>query len=391
MVFPVLMHELARGGMHPAPKVLKESFNPLVLAIAMGAALQYKRELWAVADLWGLIPFWGSLFTGPWEGAPAHSPDEYLSSLLLCYWMGLDAVYTEGLYNLIVPINTTPEEWKDLAEHPIFHRGGDNPLVMGYRKKGYLLTAYGKMHRWFSREYVPKHARPFTFREVKPEVAVICLPDSTWASRTGTHWNSKDTLFGPGGPAKEARHEAILDVIHVLTHGVVPREGMTMHNDPYSTISRAVAQEIEAANDPTEYPYNDFHTGFCPLNGVVFYDHTVSLDLLHGIPLLICTGELLSESTQAAVQACVRQGAHCLALPHLLPQLSETPISGPAWRVPDGAGEYLFTEEMNSTAAREFVQPYLGAPDEIHYRFGEHDVTLKPLAGDERRLSAKFS
>ncbi len=147
MVFPVLMHELARAGMHPAPKVLKESFNPLALAIAMGAALQYKRELWAVADLWGLVPFWGSLFTGEWEGAPAHSPDEFLSALLLCYWLGLDAVYTEGLYNLIMPIHTTPEEWQDLAAHPLFHRGGDNPLAMGYRKKGYLLTAYGKMQR----------------------------------------------------------------------------------------------------------------------------------------------------------------------------------------------------------------------------------------------------
>jgi len=46
MVFPVFMHELARAGMHPAPKVLKESFNPLVLAIGMGAAQQYQRELW---------------------------------------------------------------------------------------------------------------------------------------------------------------------------------------------------------------------------------------------------------------------------------------------------------------------------------------------------------
>ncbi len=133
MVFPVLMHELARGGMHPAPKVLKESFNPLVLAIAMGAALQYDRQLWAVADLWGLVSFWGSLFTGAYEGAPAHSPDEYLSSLLLCYWMGLDAVYTEGLYNLIVPVHTTQAEWDDLAANMIRHRGQSNPLVLDYR------------------------------------------------------------------------------------------------------------------------------------------------------------------------------------------------------------------------------------------------------------------
>lgn len=390
MVFPVLMHELARAGMHPAPKVLKESFNPLALAIAMGAALQYGRELWAVADLWGLVPFWGSLFTGEWEGNPAHSPDEYLSALLLCYWLGLDAVYTEGLYNLVLPVHTTQEEWQDLAANPIFHRGCDNPLVLGYRKKGYVLTAYGKMHRWFSREYVPTHHRPYTFRDVQPEVAVICLPDSTWASREGTHWSSRNTLFGPGGPAKDARHEALLDIIHLLTHGVVPREGLTMHNEPFTSRGRAVAEQIKAANDPAEYPYDDFHTGYCPLNGVVFFDHTVSHQRLAGIPLLICVGETLSDETRLAVRACVREGARCLALPHLLPQESETPVSGPAWLVSDGAGEYLFTEEMHSDAAREFIRPHLGAADAVSYTFAGQQVIIRPQAGDERKLGVTY-
>ncbi|MHB9033364.1 MAG: hypothetical protein ACYC6L_09985 [Anaerolineae bacterium] len=391
MVFPVLVHELARAGMHPAPKVLKESFNPLVLAIAMGAALQYKRELWAVADLWGLIPFWGSLFTGAYEGAPAHSPDEYLSALLLCYWMGLDAVYTEGLYNLITPVHTTPEEWQELADNPIFHRGGDNPLVLGYRKKGYVVTAYGKMQRWFSKEYVPAHPRTYTFRDVKPEVAVICLPDSTWASRTGSSWSSKDTLFGPGGPAKLARHEAILDVIHILTHGVVPREGITMHNEPFSTRGRAAAQQIEAADDPTVYPFDDFHSGFCPVNGVVFYDHTVEGELLREIPLLICTGEVLSEGTQAAIQQRVRQGARCLAHPHLLPGIAKQDVSGVNQHYKDGKGEYLFTEEMNSEPARVFIQPHLGSRDAVTYRFGDQLVTIKPQGGKERRLGMQYS
>lgn len=390
MVFPVLMHELARAGMHPAPKVLKESFNPLMLAIGMGAAQQYQRELWAVADLWGLIPFWGSLFTGPWEGAPSHSPDEYLSTLLLCYWLGLDAIYTEGLYNLIVPIHTTEDEWRDLNEHPIRHRGGENPLVMNYRKKGYVLTAYGKMHRWFSREYVPTHARPYTFRDVKPEVAVVCLPDSTWARRGCSPNASSAELFGPGGPAKEARHEALLDVVHVLTHGVVPREGLTMHNEPFASRNRAVAAQVEAASDPTVYPYDDFHSGFCPLNGVVFYDHRVSLELLQGIPLIICTGEIIEGATQQAIRECVRAGARCLALPHLLPEVAGSLEPEGALHIAEGAGEYLFTYDMNSAAAREFMQPHLGAADEVHYRFSDYDIALKPSEGDERRLSVKL-
>ena len=72
-VFPSMIHLFAEAGMIPAPKVCKESFNPHVLATAMGAALQYDRELWACCDLWGVVPFWGTRHQDAGHANPAHS------------------------------------------------------------------------------------------------------------------------------------------------------------------------------------------------------------------------------------------------------------------------------------------------------------------------------
>ena len=374
LVFPSMTHLLARAGMIPAPKVLKESFAPIMLALAMGAAQQYGRECWAVLDLWGLDFAWGSRTVHTLEGGnPGHSPDEYLSALKLCYWLGLDAVYTEALYNLITPVNTTPEEWAEIEANPIGHRGAENPLVMNYRKKGYLTTAYGKLHRWFTQEYLPRHPRPYTFRDVRPEVAIISLPDSAWAKRDGIEWwVSKAHLFGPGGPRKEARHEAIFDAVHLLTHGAVPRAGMSYWNEPYVAQRKEIAARYQAGNGFDEYPNDDLHTGFCPLNGVVFYDHRVSEALLRDVPLLICTGETLSDETRDAVLACVARGAKCLTLPHLLPPVASERV--------------LCTEDFAGDAARAFIAPHLGPADEVRYRFGETTVRVTPTGGDERRL-----
>jgi hypothetical protein len=382
-VFPASLHTLARAGMIPAPKVLKESFNPLMLALAIGAARQYDRECWAVADLWGADYWWGSRTVTNWGegGNPGHGPDEYLSALLLCYWMGLDAVYTEALYNLIVPVTTTPEEWAEIDANPFRHRGVENPLVVNYRRKGYVLTVYGKYHRWFTRAYLPRHPRPYTFREVRPEVAVICLPDTTWARRDGVAWwASRETLFGPGGPPKAACHEALLDVMHLLSHGVVPRAGMSYWNEPYASRRAEMLERYRGVSDPTDYPYDDQHTGFCPLNGVIVYDHRVGETLLCDVPLLICTGELLSDETARAVLACVERGATCLALPHLFPAVAGMQ------EIAVGNGRLVLTDDMAGPTAQAVVAPHLGPADAVRYRFGKTEVCLRPLNGDECRL-----
>ncbi len=388
-VFPSMFHLFAEAGMIPAPKVCKESFNPQMMATAMGAALQYDRELWGVSDLWGLVPFWGTRHQDSVHANPAHSPDEYISSLMTVYWMGADAVYTEALYDLVTPLHTTPEEWQEIEANPFVHRGKGNPLVVSARKKGYILTAYGKMHRAFARDYVPKNPRPYTFRDVKPEVAIVAFPDSTWAKRGGSSWMASDKiLFGPGGPEKQAKHEALCDLWNILTHGVIPKEGFTYHNKPFSDHHAQMAAKINA--DPDNYPFDDYHSGFCPLNGVVVFDHKVGLKMLQNVPLIICTGEMVSPETQQAIDACVKSGAKCLTLPHLLKQFAtDTPPDEPR-RVSTGKGVYLVAKDFTSSAVKEFITPHLGPADEVRYTFGKHTVHLKPFCGDERRLSAKL-
>jgi hypothetical protein len=388
-VFPSMFHIFAEAGMIPAPKVLKESFNPAMIAIAMGAALQYDRELWAVADVWGLVPFWGSIHQLPYEGNPGHSPDEYLSALMTVYWMGADALYTEGLYDLITPFPTTPEEWKEIEENPIAHRGKDNPFVNWPRKRGYILTTYGKYHRSFARHYVPAHPRPYSFREVKPEVAIVAFPDSAWCKPgAAPNWVSNTRLFGPDGPTKEARHGAVFDLWHILTHGKVPPNGLSCHNEPFTASREKIARQIQ--NNPDDYPLDDPHSGFCPLNGVVVFDHKVGWQRLQGVPLIICTGEMISAETQQAIDTCVRNGAKCLTLPHLLKQFAADAPPAEPRLVPTGKGSYLVAKNFNQPAVQEFVAPHLGPPDEVRYTFGSHTVHLKPTCGDERRLSAKL-
>jgi len=360
-----------------------------MLATAMGAALQYDRELWAVCDLWGLIPFWGTVFQDAVHANPAHSPDEYISSLMTAYWMGADAVYTEALYDLITVIHTTEEEWRDIEANPMTHRGKGNPMVVNPRKKGFILTAYGKMHRAFAHDYVPSHPRPYTFRDVKPEVAIVAFPDSVWAKRGAAPWWVSDThLFGPGGPEKLPKHEALCDLWNILTHGVIPKEGMTMHNQPFAKHHAEIAKKNQA--DPDNYPFDDYHSGFCPLNGVVVFDHKVGLKLLQGIPLILCTGEMISPETQQAIDTCVRNGAKCLTLPHLFKRLASEPPTAEPCLVPTGKGSYLVAKDFTSQAVKEYIAPHLGPSDEVRYTFGKHTMHLKPFCGDERRLTAKL-
>jgi hypothetical protein len=123
------------------------------------------------------------------------------------------------------------------------------------------------------------------------------------------------------------------------------------------------------------------------LNGVVFFDHLVDEPRLKDIPLLICVGETLSESTSQAIRRCVQRGAKCLALPHLFPDLAAAqPKRGDSAVISQGRGSMLLTDDVDGEAARAFVAPHLDAPDVVRYRFGDHEIRLSPLAGDERRL-----
>ena len=155
-VFPVMLHTFARAGFDPAIKFMKEGIDPVFAAIAMGAARQYGREFCVTPDMWGL------------SGFPGHPPEELRASLLYAYWIGSTRIFAENIRGLIEP-------------------KVDSGAVR------YETTPYGKVYQWFVKEYVPAHPRPYTFRDIRPEVAIVRFDNSCWGQGDSSFPNA---LYG---------------------------------------------------------------------------------------------------------------------------------------------------------------------------------------------------
>jgi len=331
-VFPVMFHSFDRGGWTAATKILKENWSPAFIACAMGAALQYDTELWITPDLWGV------------GGYPSHSVEEYRSALLLAYHMGADCIYTENL--------AYDDENKGVGSLVLFD--GDD----------YTVTDYGEVTKWFWHEYVPANPRPYSFRDVKPRVAIVRRPDACWGQSAS--W-LPDYLFGCKEWQSTETTEAWLDIWHLLSRGVIPRESISWHNASLSDV-----------------PYQVF----CPMDGVVVFDDRVGEEHLAGIDVIFLTGLGITQETQWAVARCVRAGATCIALPHLLPERVRR-LAEDGGAIADGKGVWLATDDFLADEVRERVAHALPEEDEIRYRFGGSAVVLRPIDGDPNRLRAE--
>lgn len=371
MVFPVMAHTLARAGVTPAPKFISESFPAVFFAIAAGAARQYGTELWVVHDFWSVEPFWAEVVADSY--APGCSPEAYRASLQLAYWLGADAAYTEALHNLLTLRRLSADEIRLMQEHPVGHRGARD--LQWLLSKGYMLNAYGKMHRWFVKEVVEKQPRAYSFRDIRPRIAIVRFPDTCWiAPSDPSHRHWFKGLYGPGGPAVGPQHTAWIDLWHVLTHGVVPRGGLSLFCEPYG--SRWLEQMAAAQAAPDDYPYAEI-APFCPLDGVLVFDHLAGARELAHAELVVLTGDLLSEGTLQAALASIAAGADGLALPHLLPPELATRLDGDATEIAIGKGRLLVTREFAGEAARQFLKRHLGPADAIRYDMGTTRVDIR--------------
>ena len=382
-VFPGMSHLFARAGIIPAPK-LSFSFPPVHFAEAAGAAKQYGTELWLMHDFWGAEPFWGDI--APF--APGFSPEAYRSSLLLAYWLGVDAAYTEALHNLILLAKLTDQERRLMQEHKVPHRPIDQNEWFFVRR--FSINAYGKIHRWFAKHYVPSHPRQYTFRDVRPRVAMIRFPDSLWATPDGPRALKFQGLYGPGGPAPDQRHTAWFDAWHVLTYGVVPRDGLSIYASTamvgwWSERQKRIDEVDEKAGRPIDYPYTERYP-FCPADGVVVFDHLVPEEPLIGVDLLILTGETISEATSQAVCRRVQTGADCLTLEHLAPAAIRKQDATCPYEVRAGRGRFLVVIDFKGEASEKFIRRHLGPRDRIRYRFGEQVVSVRPGEGYTSQL-----
>jgi hypothetical protein len=333
-VFSDLLHNFARAGYTPAPKILKESWSPIAIAIAMGAAIQYDKELWITPDLWGPT------------GYPAHSVEEYRSALVLAYTMGANTIYTENL------------AWDNK------NQGIGSLILVTNGGADYRITDYGKVTGWFAHEYVPAHPRYYDFRQVRPRVAIVRQPDSCWGQATS--W-LPDTLFGNDAWPSTPTTEAWFKIWHLLTRGVVPADGINW-NGGGSYVGRP-------------------HQLFCPLDGVVVFDHYAKPEHLRGVEVIFLTGLSVSGATRDAIAQCVQAGATCVALPHLMPDRARA-ATGDNGLCADGLGRWIATTDFLAPHVRKNIAAILPQFDTIRYRFGDTEVRVQTVAGDPNRLTA---
>ena len=330
-VFPVLFHPFAKAGYTAAPKILKESWSPVAIACAMGAALQYDTELWITPDLWGM------------SGYPSHSPEAYRSALLLAYHLGADCIYTENLaYD--------------------YKKKGYGSLVY-FTEDGYRVTPHGEVTKWFIHDHVPANPRHYSFREIQPRVAIIRQPDTCWGQDIS--W-LPDTLFGHPDWHSTPTTKAWFAVWHLLTRDVVPAEGLTWH----CNVMEGKPQQV-----------------FAPLDGVVVFDHLVEKRHIENVEALFLTGIGISPDTLDAVAECVRSGATCFTLASLAPENVHSK-TGDNGIFADGEGRWVVTTDFLADFVREAMAFLLPEPDAVRYQFGNTEVVLKMEANDPNRITA---
>jgi hypothetical protein len=355
-VWPVMFHTIARAGCGVCAKVMGMSYSPVTVAIAMGAAQQYQTKFWIDLEMWS---------QGSGDALPGHSPEEFRSNLLLAYGLGVDHIYVEGAGWNSLPAGTQGVPWN----------------LVGYQSQQlYRLTEYGKILRWFCREYVPAHPRPYTFRDVTPEIVIVRFPDTCWGQRYSiSSW--PDRLYGAENLHSDAATEAWFKIWDLLTHGFTGSDGITYEK-------RRIAMQLKPTNpDSSPVPENvALHPFFTPLNNVVVYDHLVGESLLGTARLIFLTGISVSSDTLQAIAKRVRDGATCVALRSLAGTLVPEKSAGGTTTSLSGQGKWVITDDFGDPAVRAQVEPFLGNPREIRFRFGKHELRLRSVEGDPNRI-----
>ena len=359
--WPVLNHTAASAGFTVCPKICKETYSTVSLAIGIGAAKQYGTDLWADCDLWF------------WDLVPGHSPEEFKSNLLLAYWLGVDLVYVEGAgYNL----------------KPAGKQGIPFSLMNQVMPDTFQLTPHGEVLRWFCRKYLPAHPRQWTFRDVKPSIAIIRFEDTCHGQRYTEHW--KDHLYGSEKLHSDRDTEAWLGLWNLLTFGKTGRDGLSFFKvwvGP-SGYERAVQTGLVPTylTRPVQAAAHPF---FVPLNGVVVYDHLVGYDLLRDVPLLFLTGKHVSDETMSAIRKCVDEGAVCVAWGPLAAKHGFTDWKSGVTVIQQGKGRFVLTDDFGFREVYPQVNTLIGRPDEIRYRFGSQQVVLRRVT--DNKVSVEIS
>ncbi|SCM55439.1 putative protein {ECO:0000313/EMBL:AEI43264,1} [Petrimonas mucosa] len=341
-VWPVLFHNFARAGMTPVYKQMKENWSNIWASCAMGACLQYDSELWACIDLWH------------YNNYPGHSPESLWSNLLFAYWAGVDKAYVESVGRHTYAIDE------------------NNQLTL--KERGEVLSRFAK-------EYIRQNPRPYTFRDLEPEIAIIRFDDTMWGQgpetyctvddgdkKVNLYW--KDWLFGAYDLNTSAESEEWIKAWHTITHGVVKKESLSWN----------------AGNIYKGMPYRCF----APANSVVVYDDSVRKTHLNTLKLAFLCGLSISEETLKDVGDLVRKkGLAVVTSKRFAPNEFVTRYKSGTKVFEDGKGKWIITDDMAGDELKKMVAPWIGNENEIVFRFKGNRKVIMNISSDGKEVDIK--
>lgn len=329
-LFPVMQHTAARAGFHVAPKILKETCGPAMLAVAVGAARQYSTEFWIDVDYW-----WHNETLG-------HSLERFESALKLAYWSGADKIYVEG--------------------------GG--PYSKGHPLAEQIENAYID----FLRSYVPANPRPFTWRDFRPQIGIIRFDDTCFDMRQGLLGEYPGPLYGhvAAGPA----NTEWLNIWSLLSHGFVRTDSLSHQWESRRFGSRTLFVPL---HNVAVYDHQVSAETLAGLRLIFLTGETISSETMEAVGALVRSGATCVLPPRLApagsglgdlrAAARVDDGAgRWLVVPDFYRLHYETFCGGPA-----------------DPLLRETLAGLTGDGDTLVYDFGSHQVRVRQGGWDYPR------
>jgi hypothetical protein len=371
MVWPVMQHIFARAGWIVSPKLLKESFNPVPIAMTLGAAIEYEASGCDVdfnPDLWFCSHY------------PGHSVESLKSALIAAHWLGATKIYVENLdyVNVKNPIHE-PEKAKGFdyssAQQGDHHPDADGimgSLVTYLDANNMKLTKYGQVAKWYSGEYRFAHPREYTWRDARCKIAIVRFPDSCWGQ--------KDSFFGDNLLGAKNLHstdatEAWFKIWNIISNGAIPDAGLSYH---IPEVRKAVRTGGVGTNNKWSGQF------FCPIPPVLVFDHRIGDEQpgfdFRGAEVIFLTGVNVTPATQHLLQQHVSAGKVCISLPELAPDEIKNKYdskSGKAQMINSGTGKWILTSDFSDKMVKQVLKPYLPPNDEMQYIFKDKSIIFK--------------
>lgn len=317
-LYPGMMHTAARAGLSASPKILKETYGPVMIAAGLGASLQYGGCFGIDCDAW-----WHPETVG-------HTDKRVESSLKLAYWAGADRIYMEGGFG-----------------------------VCGHPSE----TVQPQLLKQFAKEYLSDRTRGYSWRDYRPEVAIIRQDDTCFDIRQKHPGEYPGPLYGHIS-AKEENTEW-LNLLNLLSHGYVRNDSASHNWECRSILARTL---------------------FAPFYKLVIFDETVTGTILDSIKLFFLTGPKISPDTMEEVRKKVKEGAACVIPERLAPKI----ISEEVAVLDDGDGKWIIVKDFYSLhyetwtsgpcneILRRELMPLIGDGDTLVYDFGQCIVEAAP-------------